>query len=309
MEPLEGLADWKVDEFNACTLPLSIADSTTGKLINVLKMHNKMEKTAKEEINLLDERELQLNKSDVNIMSESDVELAQRMSMLDEEYAKRMSELQAEFAKRHSDLQGEFAQRKDPRISEMTSISTEKLMWKQHIEKLVHHRQLVQTGLDYVLDYTMKWKVERDQKLNDALGELEAGEKTSCWMWYVFPVEEWESPHSKNTEKFLIKDMPRFLWDDEARGDYMRACYAVEIGLEKNPDVELMFGKIDAAKLRSSLASFEYHSREYHEDVHIVCMSLMRKLEACEMKTKGLSYEWALDHWLRQDYTFHVDVV
>lgn len=89
-----------------------------------------------------------------------------------------------------------------------------------------------------------------------ALGELRAGRKTSHWMWFVFPQIEGLG-RSEMSRRYAIAsaEEARDYLDHPVLGPRLVAC--AEAMLEhENASAEEILGRIDAAKLRSSMTLF-----------------------------------------------------
>lgn len=91
-----------------------------------------------------------------------------------------------------------------------------------------------------------------------ALGEMRAGRKRSHWIWYVFPQVKGLG-RSYNARYYAldgVEEARQFLNDEELGG---RLREITEVVLEhRGIDVEdLMYGEIDAFKLRSSMTLFD----------------------------------------------------
>jgi len=90
-----------------------------------------------------------------------------------------------------------------------------------------------------------------------ALAEIKRGRKRTHWMWFVFP-QLAGLGHSAMARRYAIGSL------DDARaylahpilGERLRDCVAALQDLNES-DVEVVFGPIDALKLRSSLTLFE----------------------------------------------------
>ena len=89
-----------------------------------------------------------------------------------------------------------------------------------------------------------------------ALSEIEAGEKRSHWMWYIFP--QWHGLGSSSTAKrYAIRSV------DEAKaylahpilGPRLRACTAAVLRVE-GKTAAAIFGSPDDLKLRSCATLF-----------------------------------------------------
>ena len=93
---------------------------------------------------------------------------------------------------------------------------------------------------------------------DDALAELRRGQKTSHWMWFVFP-QIAGLGHSAMAQKFAIASL------EEARaylahpvlGARLRECAAAVLGTNEKT-AEQILGFIDAKKLHSSLTLFAH---------------------------------------------------
>jgi uncharacterized protein (DUF1810 family) len=89
-----------------------------------------------------------------------------------------------------------------------------------------------------------------------ALEELRRGRKTSHWMWFIFP-QAAGLGHSAMSERYAIHSL------DEARaylahpllGARLRECAGLVLEV-KGTTAEVVFGPIDAKKLRSSMTLF-----------------------------------------------------
>ena len=102
------------------------------------------------------------------------------------------------------------------------------------------------------------------QDYDTILNEVKSGKKQTHWMWFVFPQIYGLVPNpSPMSEKYAIKSR------NEAKEFYnhpilgKRLIELVEVILkldETNP--ELIFGKIDAQKLQSSLTLFAVVSKK-----------------------------------------------
>ena len=100
-------------------------------------------------------------------------------------------------------------------------------------------------------------EAQADGVYERALAELNAGRKTSHWMWFIFP--QHRDLGRSSTAKFYglsgIEEAAAFA-DDPLLGDRLReCCRAARPHLEARP-AEDIFGPIDALKLRSSMEIF-----------------------------------------------------
>ena len=98
-----------------------------------------------------------------------------------------------------------------------------------------------------------------------ALAELQAGRKTSHWIWYIFP-QLAGLGRSSMAEAYAITDLNEaceYLRDELLRARLMTLTAAVENQLNRGVGVaELMGGKIDSLKLVSSLTLFQIAARQ-----------------------------------------------
>lgn len=95
---------------------------------------------------------------------------------------------------------------------------------------------------------------------DSALAELRAGQKTSHWMWWIFPQRKGLGS-SPNSHFFGITDAEEALayFEHPILGARYRECVGVVHGqLCQNgvAPLQLMGGEVDARKLRSSLKLF-----------------------------------------------------
>lgn len=89
-----------------------------------------------------------------------------------------------------------------------------------------------------------------------ARAELQAGRKTSHWMWFVFP-QLLGLGHSEASRHYGIRSLAEAAayLAHPLLGARYRACVAILQDLDA-PDAAAVFGSVDAAKLRSSLTLF-----------------------------------------------------
>jgi uncharacterized protein (DUF1810 family) len=90
-----------------------------------------------------------------------------------------------------------------------------------------------------------------------ALAEISAGRKRSHWMWFVFPqhVSLGQSPIARRYGIGSVEEARAYL-AHPVLGPRLHACVAA-LGKVPDPDPVMVFGHIDAMKLRSSLTLFE----------------------------------------------------
>lgn len=91
-----------------------------------------------------------------------------------------------------------------------------------------------------------------------ALRELETGEKRSHWMWFVFPqiAGLGRSPTARFYALRSLSEARAYL-AHPLLGDRYRAAVAAIMPWAGRKEATLIFGDVDAAKLRSSLTLFE----------------------------------------------------
>jgi uncharacterized protein (DUF1810 family) len=89
-----------------------------------------------------------------------------------------------------------------------------------------------------------------------ALGELQAGRKTSHWMWFVFP-QIAGLGFSAMAERYAIAslDEARAYLADPILGPRLSECVEALLA-NASASAEDMLGEVDALKLRSSLTLF-----------------------------------------------------
>lgn len=91
-----------------------------------------------------------------------------------------------------------------------------------------------------------------------ALAELEAGEKRSHWMWFIFP--QHRDLGRSSTAKFYGLsgvEEARAYADHSMLGPRLRACCAAILPhLKSGLTAESIMGGVDTMKLRSSMAIF-----------------------------------------------------
>lgn len=136
---------------------------------------------------------------------------------------------------------------------------------------------------------------------SEALSEIMAGKKETCWSWYIFPVpplvdENGLEEASPTTRKYALRDGPdklvgenaarAFLQFKEIEGVNLRANYiimmnAVSEKLEAGIRPARLVGALDHPKLQSSLELFARASGDgFDPEVHTVCV---RGLDALKL--------------------------
>lgn len=94
--------------------------------------------------------------------------------------------------------------------------------------------------------------------LNDVYDELRRGQKSSHWMWFVFPQVKGLG-HSDMARKFAITshEEGRAYLDHPLLGSRLRECTEL-VNAVNGRTIEQIFGHIDAMKFRSSMTLFSY---------------------------------------------------
>jgi uncharacterized protein (DUF1810 family) len=104
--------------------------------------------------------------------------------------------------------------------------------------------------------YLARFLVAQEENYGDALAEIQRGQKTSHWMWYIFPQFDGlgTSPTSK---RFAIKsaDEARAYLAHPVLGARLRACAEAAVRVEGR-SAEAIFGYVDRLKLQSSATLF-----------------------------------------------------
>ena len=90
-----------------------------------------------------------------------------------------------------------------------------------------------------------------------ALAELRAGRKTSHWMWFVLP-QLAGLGRSAMAQRYAITSLAeaRAYLAHPVLGERLRQCATVLLELPTTTTAEVVFGGIDAVKLRSSMTLF-----------------------------------------------------
>jgi uncharacterized protein (DUF1810 family) len=91
-----------------------------------------------------------------------------------------------------------------------------------------------------------------------ALAELQAGRKTSHWMWFVFP-QVAGLGRSETAQRYALGglDEARAYLADPVLGSRLRACVDALLGQDEDDPVAVL-GDVDALKLRSSMTLFAH---------------------------------------------------
>jgi uncharacterized protein (DUF1810 family) len=91
-----------------------------------------------------------------------------------------------------------------------------------------------------------------------AVAELRRGQKTSHWMWFVFP-QIAGLGQSATSRRYAIASLAeaRAFLAHPVLGPRIRDCASILLGLSGRT-ADQIFGEIDAVKLRSSMTLFEH---------------------------------------------------
>ncbi len=91
-----------------------------------------------------------------------------------------------------------------------------------------------------------------------SLRELQAGEKRSHWMWFIFPqITGLVANPSATTQRFALHDVDhaRALLADTTLGSHLRACTDAVLGHPQRTAEEI-FGAVDSAKFHACMTLF-----------------------------------------------------
>ena len=90
-----------------------------------------------------------------------------------------------------------------------------------------------------------------------ALAELQAGQKRSHWMWFIFPQIEGLG-HSAMAQHYALSDLAaaRLYLDHPVLGQRLRECTAAVLSHAPAKSVEQMLGYPDNLKFHSSVTLF-----------------------------------------------------
>ncbi|GLY13733.1 hypothetical protein Kisp01_07490 [Kineosporia sp. NBRC 101677] len=103
---------------------------------------------------------------------------------------------------------------------------------------------------------------DADGTYQRALGELRAGNKTSHWMWFVFP-QVAGLGLSATSVRYAISGLPeaQAYLQHPVLGPRLLECTTTLMDLQ-DLSAERVLGPVDAAKLRSSMTLFAYADPE-----------------------------------------------
>lgn len=151
--------------------------------------------------------------------------------------------------------------------------------------------------------YRLKSRFIKQSRLHfrEALTEIQAGRKASCWSWYFFPVAPWVvngvERGSYINQEYCLRDLPpntkvgydacraylRFPTTNgvNLRQNYIDIIKAVGDSLERGVSPVSLVGFLDEPKLRSSLRLFEKVSRQdnFDPECHAVVARAMKLMK------------------------------
>lgn len=150
--------------------------------------------------------------------------------------------------------------------------------------------------------YRIYSRFVRQSKMHfrEALSEIQAGRKSSCWSWYFWPVSPWivngVERGSYMNQEYCLRDLPpndkvgfdacraylRFPTTEgvNLRSNYLAIIAAVGDQLEKGIRPVSLAGCLDEPKLRSSLKLFEKVSRGgFDDEVHQVVSRALKLMK------------------------------
>jgi uncharacterized protein (DUF1810 family) len=142
--------------------------------------------------------------------------------------------------------------------------------------------------------------VKQKQDFDGALREIKAGQKRSCWSWWIFPVGPWvvngrERGSGTNKEYALRDQPPNHLRADDAvhaylrfpethgvnlRANYITIMHEVALQIEGGISCGSLVGRLDEPKLRSSLKLFERVTRRgFDDEVNETCIRALAAMQ------------------------------
>jgi len=125
-----------------------------------------------------------------------------------------------------------------------------------------------------------------------ALSEIQAGRKSSCWMWYIIP----SPPYMKNNREFgsCLNRKYAIRSDDEAmaylchqprgvnlRSNYFDIMVALRDQLRAGKAARSVIGSFDEPKLESSVLLFEQISREVDKELNSLLVEVADLMSIC----------------------------
>jgi len=135
-------------------------------------------------------------------------------------------------------------------------------------------------------------EAQKELPFPKALGEIQAGRKSSCWMWYVIP----SPPHMKNNRehgsclnrKYAIrsKDEARAYLCHEScgvdlRSNYVEIMVALRNQLKTGKAARSVIGSFDEPKLKSSVLLFEEITRGEDEELNALLAEIAELMDMC----------------------------
>src|SRR5215212_8608333 len=107
--------------------------------------------------------------------------------------------------------------------------------------------------MDYELN---RFVTAQNSEYHDALAQLRNGEKTGCWMWFIFPQISGLG-HSATSRFYSISslDEARAYLEHPILGPRLREC-TEQVAQISGKSLADIFGVVDALKFRSSMTLF-----------------------------------------------------
>lgn len=154
-------------------------------------------------------------------------------------------------------------------------------------------------GPDDPFDLRHKFCGHHQTHFSEALREIRAGQKRTCWSWWIFPVPplvvDGSERGSQTSQRYALRDLPphadrgdnaalaflRFEADGvPLRGNYLAIMSAAAQQLEQGVKPSTLVGCLDDPKLRISLRLFERVSRRgVDAECNEVCARALRALD------------------------------
>lgn len=133
-------------------------------------------------------------------------------------------------------------------------------LWILADERVVY-RVMAQGDSEYSYSNNLRFILSRQDRIYEkALAELREGEKTTCWMWYIFPGLR---ALAKSRKAFVFglqgpHDARAYL-THPVLGKRLRECCELLL-THKDKRIEDILGEVNAVKLHSSMTIFDYVS-------------------------------------------------
>ena len=133
-----------------------------------------------------------------------------------------------------------------------------------------------------------------EEYFDDALAEINAGQKLSCWSWFILPVPPFivdgvERGSSTNRHYALRTDEQAIAYlkleagGINLRRNYLAMLNAIEAQLERGANFRRLMGPLDDPKARSSFKLFERISLEMGDtELNDACKRVMDRLDAMD---------------------------